>query len=135
MKQRGWECDWQFDWIGKHLNSTSGAAQTGTTGAGGGGGGGGGANTTAAAVSSQPRTNALNDTNAHHNVTSGIGAQPQSHLGNNLAKNFANNRDKVFYLSLSLFLSHNYRAFFSLKRDHQSNRNIFQFLKQDKAEK
>ena len=133
MKQRGWECDWQFDWIGKHLNSTSGAAQAGTTGAGGGGGGGGGANTTAAAVSSQPRTNALNDTNAHHNVTSGIGAQPQSHLGNNLAKNFANNRDKVFYLSL--FLSHNYRAFFSLKRDHQSNRNIFQFLKQDKAEK
>ncbi|CAF0794215.1 unnamed protein product [Brachionus calyciflorus] len=28
MKARGWECDWQFDWFGKHINSSSSNNQT-----------------------------------------------------------------------------------------------------------
>lgn len=108
LKIRGLECDWQFDWLGKHLNSTSGAAQAGT-------GGGAGGNTTA--VSSQPRaagTGGLgNDGGGLGNNAKDLGMQ-QAHLGNNLGggaanKNFINNRDKVrvflFIFKFSIFVN------------------------------
>lgn len=69
MKARNWECDWQFDWFGKHLSSASGN------------------NTT---TSNQPRTNiepvtSPKDTNLTH----------MNNTNNNTNKNIINNRDKV----------------------------------------
>lgn len=95
MKQRGWECDWQFDWLGKHLSSTSGA-----TAAAGAAAAAQAAQANTTAVSSQPRatggTGGLNDMGQ---LGKDIQMQ-QAHLGNNLGggganKNFMNNRDKV----------------------------------------
>lgn len=119
MKQRGWECDWQFDWLGKHLNSTSGAAQAGT-------GGGAGGNTTA--VSSQPRAAGTGGLGNDGHGGGGVGGNnakdlgmQQAHLGNNLGggaanKNFINNRDKVrvFLFFLNFYFTIFVNAFIQL---------------------
>jgi len=69
MKAKGWECDWQFDWFGKHLNNNQTTNNTTTTNH---------QQTTIEPVIS-PK-----DNNLTHNINN----------TNNL-KNQANNRDKV----------------------------------------
>jgi hypothetical protein len=81
MKQRGWECDWQFDWFGKHLSSTSGANNT--------------------TVSNLPR--GAGGVGGDPQVTSPKEQLQQTHVGDNMGgggggnKNVINNRDKVIF--------------------------------------